>query len=106
MIKKILLLVIVITATIGTFIVLDLHTFELVFEDPGHYVVARRSDHPRQVINAIDQLNSKNLTHRQLKRLNNRYKRKLHSNKLSEADRKLWKKAHHRIETFLNHRTY
>jgi hypothetical protein len=74
-------------------LVIDLYTFELILEDPGYYVVARRSDHPRQVLDALDRLQIDTLSRDKLSLLRNRYLEKSRNKDLSPDTKRLWTRA-------------
>lgn len=98
MIKKIFLAVTIIVALL----VVDLYTFELILQDPGYYVTARRSDTPDQVLNAIDRMKMKEVTRKQLNILLNRYQQKANSSSIPEKNQKKWSKAQKKITKLLN----
>lgn len=101
MVKKIVIIVSVIVALL----IVDLYTFELILEDPGYYVVARRSDHPKQVLDAIDRLNLKETSRKQLRVLIQRYHGKAKSNKLPPEKRELWNEALRKTRELLKDRS-
>jgi hypothetical protein len=87
--KKLLLVILILAALF----VIDLYTFELLVQDPGYYVVARRSDHPRQVLDALKRLETETLSPDKLSLLRNRYLKKLNSRDLSPETKRLWAEA-------------
>lgn len=84
---------ILVIVLVGLILIVDLYTFELIVQDPGYYVVARRSDRPSDVIDAIEKIRSKDLPRKKLLRLKRRYKRKTTNKSIAASDRELWKKA-------------
>jgi len=76
---------------------LDIYTFEIIFEDPGYYVVARHSESPTQVLDAIDRLEqSRNYTGEQLESLIRRFRVMKRKKNISEERRSQWKLAEKR----------
>jgi len=86
---------------IVTLLVVDLYTFELILEDPGQYVVARRSDHPRQVLEALDKMNLDEVTRKKLTILLNRYRKKIRSNNTPNDQLSHWQEAANKTESLL-----
>lgn len=100
MLRKIFLIATVIVGLL----VLDLYTFELILQDPGYYVVARRSDEPAQVLDALDRVEQSKVDREEWKVLLDRYRRKTRSDDLSPEERERWTKVLRRLESILNQR--
>lgn len=84
---------------------LDLYTVQWVLEDPGYYVVARRSDTPDQVLDALERLrDDPDVTERQLRVLVDRYRGKARTESLPSAEREKWRRAHARARALLRAR--
>lgn len=84
---------------------LDLYTVQWVLEDPGYYVVARRSDTPQQVLDALQRLrDDPELTERQLRVLIDRYRGKARTASLPASEREQWRRAHARARALLRSR--
>lgn len=95
-----------IVVVLVTLLLVDLYTFELVVEDPGPYIVARRSDTPEQVLKFLPKVeNDPEVTRDQLRVLVDRYRGKAQSPSLSPDVRRLWKKAYRRARTLLENRS-
>ncbi|MFB6357324.1 MAG: hypothetical protein ABEJ65_12525 [bacterium] len=73
-------------------LLLDLYTLNLVVKDPGYYVVARHSDTPAQVLDAVERLKHESLPEQKIDVLIKRYRKKVKNIKDPQA-RKLWKNA-------------
>lgn len=72
--------------------ILDLYTLQLVMSDPGYYVVARRSDTPDQVLDALSRLRQRNFDDvNKIRTLIRRYHRKL--NNQDSTNTQKWKQA-------------
>jgi hypothetical protein len=97
MLRKIFLIVVVIVGLL----VLDLYTFEFILQDPGYYVVARRSDNPRQVLNALGRIDRSEVDPSEWELLLDRYRRKARSDQLSRQQRQRWKNVLRRLESLL-----
>ncbi len=83
----------------------DLYTVQWVLEDPGYYVVARRSDTPEQVLDALQRLrDDPEVTERQLRVLIDRYRGKARTESLPSSERELWRRAHARARALLRSR--
>ncbi len=100
MLRKIFLIVTVIVGLL----VLDLYTFELILQDPGYYVVARRSDEPAQVLDAIGRIERSEVDRGEWKVLLDRYRRKSRSEELSSEERERWRRVLRRLESILDQR--
>lgn len=75
-------------------LLVDLYTVEWIFEDPGFYVVARRSDTPEQVVDALEKLREDpDVTEQQLRELIDRYRAKTRNRSLSPSERETWERA-------------
>jgi len=97
MVRKTFLIVVVIVGLL----VLDLYTFEFILQDPGYYVVARRSDNPRQVLDALGRIDRSEVDNNEWKILMERYRRKIRSDQVSPQERKRWKAVLRRLESLL-----
>lgn len=72
----------------------DLYTVQWVLEDPGFYVVARHSDTPEQVVDALEKLREDpDVTERQIRVLIDRYRAKTRNRSLSASERETWERA-------------
>lgn len=75
-------------------LLVDLYTVQWMLEDPGYYVVARRSDTPEQVVDALEKLRKDpEVTEQQIRVLIDRYRAKARSRSLSDSEREVWKRA-------------
>lgn len=91
--KKIIYFIMLIVALL----IIDLYTFEIIIEDPGYYVVARRSERPRQVLDALNKIKTEKISKNKVRTLRRRFHRKTNDQTLSERKRKLWTKASEKL---------
>lgn len=93
-VKRYLKLIGLIGAALILLAVLDLYTLQLLVKDPGPYVVARRSDSPSQVHQALVDMKRNNFRNREkLKVLYGRYLQKLRHSDTKQPERKKWMQA-------------
>lgn len=83
---------------------LDLYTFQLIVRDPGYYVVARRSDTPRQVLRALDKLKEETVSDTELITLRSRYQKKMSAPNRSQKKQKIWRQAYKKTRALLRAR--